>query len=179
MGFAVFLLILVALAFVVAIGMYNSLIALRNRCDNAWSQVDVQLRRRFDLIPNLVETVKGYAGHEKQIFEDVAKFRNAAIGAGNPRDAAVAEMGLSGALKNLFAVAEAYPALKANTNFLQLQQEEIQLARRYYNGAVRNYNVLVEGFPSNLVASAFGHAKADYFEIEDPADRTVPRVSFS
>jgi len=167
------------------VGVYNGLVRGKNLVAEAWSGIDVQLKRRHDLIPNLVETVKGYASHEKQIFEDVAKFRNAAIGAGNPRDAAVAEMGLSGALKNLFAVAEAYPDLKANTNFLQLQQElgntenEIQSARRYYNGAAREMNVRVESFPSNIVAGMFHFAKAEYFEMENPAERAVPEVKFS
>lgn len=167
------------------VGVYNGLVRGKNLVAEAWSGIDVQLKRRHDLIPNLVETVKGYASHEKQIFEDVAKFRNAAIGAGNPRDAAVAEMGLSGALKNLFAVAEAYPDLKANTNFLQLQQElgntenEIQSARRYYNGAAREMNVRVESFPSNIVAGMFHFAKVEYFEMENPAERAVPEVKFS
>ncbi len=167
------------------VGVYNGLVRGKNLVAEAWSGIDVQLKRRHDLIPNLVETVKGYASHEKQIFEDVAKFRNAAIGAGNPRDAAAAEMGLSGALKNLFAVAEAYPDLKANTNFLQLQQElgntenEIQSARRYYNGAAREMNVRVESFPSNIVAGMFHFAKVEYFEMENPAERAVPEVKFS
>ena len=167
------------------VGVYNGLVRGKNLVAEAWSGIDVQLKRRHDLIPNLVETVKGYASHEKQIFEDVAKFRNAAIGAGNPRDAAAAEMGLSGALKNLFAVAEAYPDLKANTNFLQLQQElgntenEIQCARRYYNGAAREMNVRVESFPSNIVAGMFHFAKVEYFEMENPAERAVPEVKFS
>jgi len=167
------------------VGTYNGLVRGKNLVAEAWSGIDVQLKRRHDLIPNLVETVKGYASHEKQIFEDVAKFRNAAIGAGNPRDAAVAEMGLSGALKNLFAVAEAYPDLKANTNFLQLQQElgntenEIQSARRYYNGAAREMNIRVESFPSNIVAGMCHFSKAEYFEMENPAERAVPEVKFS
>ena len=167
------------------VGVYNGLVRGKNLVAEAWSGIDVQLKRRHDLIPNLVETVKGYASHEKQIFEDVAKFRNAAIGAGNPRDAAVAEMGLSGALKNLFAVAEAYPDLKANTNFLQLQQElgntenEIQSARRYYNGAAREMNIRVESFPSNIVAGMCHFSKAEYFEMENPAERAVPEVKFS
>ena len=167
------------------VGVYNGLVRGKNLVAEAWSGIDVQLKRRHDLIPNLVETVKGYASHEKQIFEDVAKFRNAAIGAGNPRDAAAAEMGLSGALKNLFAVVEAYPDLKANTNFLQLQQElgntenEIQSARRYYNGAAREMNVRVESFPSNIVAGMFHFAKVEYFEMENPAERAVPEVKFS
>jgi LemA protein len=167
------------------ISQYNRPIRMKEAVDAQWAQVENQLKRRYDLIPNLVETVKGYAGHEKQIFEDVAKFRNAAIGAGNPRDAAVAEMGLSGALKNLFAVAEAYPDLKANTNFLQLQQElgntenEIQSARRYYNGAAREMNIRVESFPSNIVAGMCHFSKAEYFEMENPAERAVPEVKFS
>ena len=167
------------------VGVYNGLVRGKNLVAEAWSGIDVQLKRRHDLIPNLVETVKGYASHEKQIFEDVAKFRNAAIGAGNPRDAAAAEMGLSGALKNLFAVAEAYPDLKAITNFRQLQQElgntenEIQSARRYYNGAAREMNVRVESFPSNIVAGMFHFAKVEYFEMENPAERAVPEVKFS
>ncbi|MCJ7644765.1 MAG: LemA family protein, partial [Candidatus Aminicenantes bacterium] len=123
MGFAAFLLIIIVLAALIAVGMYNSLITLRNRCDNAWSQVDVQLRRRFDLIPNLVETVKGYAKHESGVFERVTQARTQAMGAATPKEAGQAENVLSGALKSLFAVVENYPDLKANQNFLMLQEE--------------------------------------------------------
>lgn len=165
-------------------GTYNRLVRGRNLVEEAWSGIDVQLKRRHDLIPNLVETVKGYATHEKQIFEDVARMRSASISASGVAEKATAENGLTGALRQLFAVAEAYPDLKANQNFLQLQENlntvesELQMARRYYNGAVRNQNILVESFPSNLVANMFAFQKAAFFEIEDATERAVPKVQF-
>jgi LemA protein len=165
-------------------GTYNRLVRGRNLVEEAWSGIDVQLKRRHDLIPNLVETVKGYAAHEKQIFEDVARMRSASISASGVAEKAAAENGLTGALRQLFAVAEAYPDLKANQNFLQLQENlnavesELQMARRYYNGAVRNQNILVESFPSNLVANMFAFQKAQFFEIEDAKERAVPKVQF-
>jgi LemA protein len=166
--------------------IYNSLVRSRQMSEEAWSGIDVQLKRRSDLIPNLVDTVKGYATHERGVLEEVTKLRNEAR-ATPPDDVAARakiEGALSLALGRLLAVAEAYPDLKASTNFLELQRElsnlesEIQMARRYYNGAVRNLNTMVESFPSNLVANQFGFSKREYFEIEEPGDRAVPKVSF-
>ncbi len=178
-----------AVLLVILIGVivvYNGLIRLRNQMENAWSQIDVQLKRRHDLIPNLVETVKGYASHEKETLDAVITARNHAQGAvGKGVGAqAKAEGVLGGALTGLLAVAEAYPDLKANQNFLDLANElsqienEIQMARRYFNGTVRNLNIMIEAFPSNLVAGQFGFVKAEFFEIEDPGDRKVPDVKF-
>jgi LemA protein len=154
--------------------------------DEAWSGIDVQLKRRADLIPNLIETVKGYAAHEKDTLEKVVELRNRAqaVPAGDVAGRAQAEGLLSQALGRIFALAEAYPDLKANQNFAELQEtletleNEIQMSRRYYNGAARDLNVKVESFPSNLVASLFKFLKAPYFEIENPADRAVPTVKF-
>jgi len=150
---------------------YNSFITLVNRAKEAWSDIDVQLKRRYDLIPNLVNTVKGYATHEREAFENVTKARAAAIGAQTPHDRGQAENMLSGALKSLFAVAEAYPDLKANTNFMELQRElsdtenKIQAARRFYNTNVRDLNTKIEVFPSNIVANLFKFAKLEFFEL--------------
>lgn len=174
-----------AVAFYV-VTLYNRLVKNRQMTEEGWSGIDVQLKRRADLIPNLVDTVKGYAGHERELLERVTSLR-AQIG--NVPEGNVAERGkleglLSGAIGRLLAVAENYPDLKANVNFLKLQEtlgeveSEIQMSRRYYNGAVRNLNVMVESFPSNLVAGQFGFAKREYFEIGDEADRAVPEVSF-
>ncbi|MCA9387968.1 MAG: LemA family protein, partial [Candidatus Andersenbacteria bacterium] len=159
-----------------------------NRTQEAWSDIDVQLKRRYDLIPNLVNAVKGYASHEKEVFENVTKARNMAVQAeqaGDVAGAARAENMLSGALKSLFAVAEAYPDLKANQNFLDLQaqltdtENKIQAARRFYNGNVRDFNTKQEVFPANLVAGMFGFEAAEFFEVEDEAQRAVPEVDFS
>src|SRR5437588_7701781 len=153
--------ILVIIAFVL-IGMYNSLVQLRVRTDTAWSDIDVQLKRRHDLIPNLVETVKGYAAHEKSTFENVTKFRSQAMQATTPGDKAIAENQLSGALKSLFAVAENYPELKASQEFTQLQnslsqtEDTIQNSRRYYNAVVRDLNTKIQSFPTNFIAGMFG-----------------------
>jgi LemA protein len=183
---------LIILAIVVAAGLYvmvtyNGLVRVRQMVQEAWSGIDVQLKRRADLIPNLVETVKGYAKHETETLETVTEMRTRAqaVPAGDIAGRAVAEGMLSQALGRLMAVAEAYPDLKANENFLDLQQSldklegEIQMARRYYNGSARELNVKVESFPSNLVANTFGFTKADYFELENPADRERPDVKFS
>ncbi len=184
MGFAAFLLIVIAVAFVVAIGMYNSLITLRNRCDNAWSQVDVQLRRRFDLIPNLVETVKGYAKHESGVFERVTQARTQAMGAATPKEAGQAENVLSGALKSLFAVVENYPELKANQNFLMLQEElagtesKIAYARQFYNDVVMKFNMKQQVFPSNIIANMFQFKEKEYFEIGEAEAKGPVKVSF-
>ncbi len=177
--------IIIAVAVILGwlIGVYNGLIRLRNRTDEAWSDIDVQLRRRYDLIPNLVETVKGYAQHERELFEKVTEARTAAIGAQTVEEHGKAENMLTGALKSLFAVAENYPDLKANQNFLELQQElsdtenKVQAARRFYNGNVRDFNIKVQKFPNNLVASTLGFKKRDFFEIEG-AEREPVKVSF-
>jgi LemA protein len=179
----VFLVILVVIA-VVLIGMYNSLVQLRVRCDSAWSDIDVQLKRRHDLIPNLVETAKGYAAHEKGTFENIAKFRSQAMQATTPADKAVAENQLTGALKSLFAVAENYPELKASEQFTQLQQalsqteDAIQNSRRYYNAVVRDLNTKIQVFPSNIIANMFNFKPREFFEVSAPAEREAPKVSF-
>jgi LemA protein len=180
-GGALLLLAIVVVGAVIAI--YNRLVTLRNRVENAWAQIDVQLRRRYDLIPNLVETVKGYAGHESSVFEKVTEARSAAINAQGVVEQGQAENMLSGALKSLFAVAEAYPDLKANQNFLQLQDEltntesKIAYARQFYNDSVMSLNTAIQSFPSNLIAGTFGFAQRDYFEIEAAAAEP-PKVSF-
>jgi LemA protein len=184
MGFALVLLIIIAAVALMAVGMYNSLITLRNRCDNAWSQVDVQLRRRFDLIPNLVETVKGYAKHESGVFERVTQARTQAMGAATPKEAGQAENVLAGALKSLFAVVEAYPDLKANQNFLMLQEElagtesKIAYARQFYNDVVMKFNMKQQVFPSNIIANMFSFKEKEYFEIGDEAAKGPVKVSF-
>lgn len=163
---------------------YNSLIRRRNQVKEAWSDIDVQLKRRYDLIPNIVETVKGYARHESAAFENVTKARSAAMGAQTPAEHGKTENMLTGALKSLFAVAEAYPDLKANTNFLELQRElsdtenKIQAARRFYNGNVRDFNTAIESVPTNFVAGAFGFKAAEYFELEEEAAKNAPKVAF-
>ncbi|SHE46287.1 LemA protein [Devosia limi DSM 17137] len=177
----------IAIAAVYAVSIYNSLVKNRQMVEEGWSGIDVQLKRRTDLIPNLMETVKGYMAHERETLESVTNARTAAQSAqnGTPEQRAQAEGALSSALGRLFAVAEAYPDLKANTTFLEFQaalqtvEDEIQMARRYYNGAVRNLNVTVESFPSNLVANGFKFEKAEYFELENEADRAVPSVKFN
>ena len=168
---------------VLLIGMYNSLVQLRVRADNAWSDIDVQLKRRHDLIPNLVETVKGYAAHEKGTFENIAKFRSQAMQATTPGDKAMAENQLSGALKSLFAVAENYPELKASEEFTQLQgslnqtEDTIQNARRYYNAVVRDLNTKIQSFPTNIIAGMFGFQQRQFFE-GAAADREPVAVKF-
>jgi len=182
----VLVLILIAVAGYV-IGAYNGLVRARQMVQEAWSGIDVQLKRRADLIPNLVETVKGYASHEKVALERVTEMRARAqnVPAGDIQGRAAAEGMLTQALGRLLAVAEAYPDLKASQNFADLQralettEREIQMARRYYNGSVRELNTKVESFPSNLVAGQFGFAKADYFELENPSDRQLPEVRFA
>jgi LemA protein len=184
MGAVVVLLIIIAAFVVIAIGIYNSLITLRNRCDNAWSQVDVQLRRRYDLIPNLVETVKGYAKHESGVFERVTQARAAAVNAQTVKDQSQAENVLTGALKSLFAVAENYPDLKANQNFLMLQEElagtegKVAYARQFYNDTVMKFNMRQQVFPSNIIAGMFGFKPRDYFQIEEAVARGPVKVSF-
>jgi LemA protein len=164
-------------------GMYNRLLRLRVRADSAWSDIDVQLERRHDLIPNLVETVKGYAPHEKTTFENIAKYRSQAIEATTPADRAQAENQLTGALKSLLAVAEGYPELKANPQFRELQtslnqtEDGIQNARRYYNTVVRDMNTRIQSLPTNIVAGTFGFAQRQFFEIAG-ADREPVAVKF-
>lgn len=163
------------------IGIYNALIRRRNRAGEAWSDIEVQLKRRYDLIPNVVETVKGYMGHEREVFEKVTQARTQAMGAQTAQDHAQAENVLTNTLKTLFAVAENYPDLKANANFLDLQREladtenKIQAARRFYNGNVRDLNTLIESFPSNIVAGMFGFKQKEFFDLDDnsPAQETV------
>jgi LemA protein len=173
--------IVIAAAFVV---IYNRLVTLRNRVDNSWSQIDVQLKRRYDLIPNLVESVKGYAAHETSVFEKVTQARADAISAGSVGDQSQAENQLTDALKSLFAVAEAYPDLKANQNFLKLQDEltdtegKIAYARQFYNDSVMTYNTATQTFPNNAVAGMFGFKDRDYFEIETETEAAPVRVEF-
>jgi LemA protein len=166
------------------VGIYNGMVRGRNRVDEAWSGIDVQLKRRHDLIPNLVEAVKGYAAHEAGVFEAVTQARAAAMGAQGPAESARAEGALTGALGRLFAVAEAYPQLRASENFQQLQAEltntedQISGARRIYNGNVQDYNTRIQTFPGAVFAGMFGFTKREFFEIESASDREVPTVSF-
>ncbi|PYX74508.1 MAG: hypothetical protein DMG72_09835 [Acidobacteria bacterium] len=177
------ILFVLVLVLVFVIGMYNSLVQLRVRADSAWSDIDVQLKRRHDLIPNLVETVKGYAAHEKGTFENIAKFRSQAMQATTPADKAVAENQLTGALKSLFAVAENYPELKASEEFTQLQsslsqtEDAIQNSRRYYNAVVRDLNTKIQSFPTNILAGMFGFQLRQFFEVAE-ADREPVAVKF-
>lgn len=171
------------LLFLYITSVYNRLVKNKNLAEEGWSGIDVQLKKRYDLIPSLVNTVKGYASHEKETLENVIKWRNQGVAANTVKDQEQAEMGLSAVLGRLIALSENYPDLKANTNFQDLQQQlseienAIQLSRRYYNGVVRDPNILVESFPSNLVASSFGFGKRDYFEM-DTAQREAPEVKF-
>jgi LemA protein len=186
-GFTIFLLILLAvIVFLILymIGIYNGLISLRNQVKNAWSQIDVQLKRRHDLIPNLVETAKVYMQHERQTLEAVTAARSAAAGAKTIEDIGRAEGALTGALSRFMAVAEQYPDLKANQNFLALQEElsstenRIAFSRQAYNDAVLMLNNKVEMFPSNIIAGSFSFKKEYFFEIEDAAEKAVPKVGF-
>jgi len=184
---AVVIWVVLAVVAVLALGLiavYNGLVQKRIRCQEAWSQIDVQLKRRYDLIPNLVETVKGYAAHEKDTLERVIQARNQALSAQGVGERAQAENVLTGALRQLFALAESYPNLKANENFAQLQEEltstenRIAFARQHYNDSVAVYNTAREKFPSNLVAGAFGFQAREYFQLEEPAAREAPKVKF-
>ena len=185
MSSTVLVLGLVGLLIVFVIFIYNKLVRLRNLVEEGWSGIDVQLKRRATLIPNLVETVKGYMGHERDLLTKVTELRAQSMKAQEVGEKARVEGLLSRSLANVFAVAEGYPDLKANQNFLDLQQklseieDQIQLARRYYNGTVRNLNIQVESFPSNIVARYFNFTQAEFFEIEDEAERAVPKVAFS
>ena len=180
--------LLVAAAVVLyAIIIFNSLVRTRQMANEAWSGIDVQLKRRSELVPNLVESVKGYTTHERSVLEEVTRLRNAAreVPSGDVTSRAQAERALTAAIGKLVALAENYPDLKASANFLELQRElsqiedELQMARRYYNGTVRNQNVLVQSFPANLIAGAFGFAPRDYFELSNAAERDVPQVALS
>lgn len=178
------IIVLVILIVVYIIGIFNSLITLKNRSDEAWSDIDVQLKRRYSLIPNLVETVKGYAKHEKKVFTDVTEARASAISAKGVKGQQEAENMLTGALKSIFAVAESYPELKTSENFGKLQDElsdtenKIEAARRFYNANVRDLNIKIEMLPSNIVANMFKIIKKELFEIEDVTEREIPEVNF-
>ena len=183
------IIIIVVLVLLAAVALiYNGLVRTKIRTDEAWSDISVQLKRRYDLIPNLVNTVKGYASHEKTVFEDVTKARAAALGAKTVGDAAKADNQFQTALKSLFAVAEAYPALRASENFQQLQEEvtdtedKIQAARRFYNGAARDLNIKIQSFPTNLIAGAMGFKVREFFEVADSQQAAVAepvKVDFS
>ncbi len=166
------------------IGIFNALVKIKNRAKEAWADIDVQLKRRYNLIPNLMETVKGYASHEKEVFEKVTQARAQAMGAQNVEEKAKAENMLSNTLKSLFAVSENYPDLKASQNFLELQRElrdtedKVQAARRFYNSNVRDLNIKRESFPSSIVAKIFNFQKMDLFELQEAEQREVPKVSF-
>ena len=174
----------VVLILIILIGMYSSLVRLKVTTDNAWADIDVQLKRRYDLIPNLVETVKGYAGHEKGTLEAVINARNRAMSATSPADKAQAENMLSGTLKSLFALSEAYPQLRAIESFTSLQntltqiEDTVQNARRYYNAVVRDLNTKIQQFPTNIFAGMLGFKPREFFEVTATAEREAPKVSF-
>ena len=181
------LIVVIILAIIVIwfIAAFNGFVTLRNRTKEAWADIEVQLKRRYDLIPNLVSTVKGYAAHESEAFEKVSAARSQAMQAGTPAQKGEAENALSGTLKSLFAISEAYPELKANTNFLELQRElsdtenKIQAARRFYNGEVRDLNIKIQRFPSNIIAGMFGFQKMDFFDLGDDKAAAEPvKVQF-
>jgi LemA protein len=175
---------ILVLLIIVAIGMYNALVRLKVQCDDAWADIDVQLKRRYDLIPNLVETVKGYAAHERGTLDAVISARGRAMNATGPADKAVAENMLSGALKSLFALSEAYPQLRAIESFTSLQnslsqiEDTVQNARRYYNAVVRDLNTKILQFPTNIIAGMLGFKQREFFEISSAAEREAPKVSF-
>jgi LemA protein len=176
--------VLVLLVFLL-VGLYNSLVRLNVQCDNAWADIDVQLKRRYDLVPNLVESVKGYAAHEKGTLEAVINARNRAMNATGPADKAQAENVLSGALKSLFALAEAYPQLRAVESFTSLQnslseiEDTVQNARRYYNAVVRDLNIKIQQFPTNMFAGMLGFRTREFFELTAAAEREAPKVTFN
>ncbi|MBI5848985.1 MAG: LemA family protein [Nitrospirae bacterium] len=186
-GLVLMLFLVIAVLVVVAVVViYNRLVRLRTTVKSSWSDIDVNLKKRYDLVPNLVETVKGYAGHEKSVFENVALARSAAMKASSTADKAKSENMFTETLKSLFAVAEAYPQLRANENFMQLQQQlkeledNIESARRYYNAVVRDYNIMTETFPSNVIAGQFRFEKSEFFELEEAGvERKPTKVSFS
>ena len=180
----ILILILIVLLVIAFIAIYNRLVVKRMRVNNGWAQIDVQLKRRYDLIPNLVETVKGYAKHEKGVFEKVAELRSRAMGAKGPKEAADANNMLTSTLKTLFAVAENYPQLKANENFLKLQEEltatenKISFARQFYNDVVMDYNATKQKFPQSIIASMFNFKPREFFEAPEEEKKTVPKVKF-
>lgn len=187
MSITLIILVIFAVIVVWLILTYNRFVTLRNRAKEAWADIDVQLKRRYDLIPNLVETVKGYAAHERGVFEKVTEARTRAMAAeqaGDTKKIGEAENFLSSTLKTLFAVAENYPILQASTNFLELQrdlrdtEDKIQAARRFYNGNVRDLNIAIESFPANTIASMFGFGKIEFFEIGEAAEKETPKVKF-
>jgi LemA protein len=186
MSFSIILIIVLALIALWVVFAFNRFVRLINRAKEAWADIDVQLKRRYDLIPNLVNTVKGYATHESSAFENVTKARSAAMGAQTPEEKGKAENMLTGALKSIFAIAEAYPDLKANQNFMELQRElsdtenKIQAARRFYNGNVRDLNIGIESFPSNVIAGVFKFSKMEFFELDEAegAAREPVKVQF-
>lgn len=183
--FFIILLVIVIGCGIYLIIAYNQLVKTSNIVKEAWSGIDVQLKQRYDLIPNLIKIVKGYMGHEKQLLEDIATIRSNAINTNNIKDQGAKESILGQQLNSLFIIAEDYPELKANENFLDLQQslseieELLQHARRYYNGAVRNNNIAIESFPSNIVAGLFGFKQAEFFEIDDPQEKEVTKADYS
>lgn len=174
----------VAVGLLYFVSVYNNLVRKRSMMEEGWSGIDVQLKKRYDLIPNLIETVKGYASHEKETLNQVVEARNSALKAEGVQAQKIAEKQLNSALANIFALSEAYPDLKANTNFIQLQEElsavesDIEKARRYYNATVRENNIMIESFPSNLVANMGNFDMAEFFEIEDSGERVNPQVKF-
>jgi LemA protein len=182
MGWVILGIVVVLVLWLVA--MYNGLVKLKVQCDNAWADIDVQLKRRYDLIPNLVETVKGYAGHEKGTLEAVVAARNQAMSATSPGDKAQAENILAGTLKSLFALSEAYPQLRAVESFTSLQntlsqiEDTVQNARRYYNAVVRDLNTKIQQFPTNIFANSLGFKQREFFEVSAAAEREAPKVSF-
>jgi len=183
MGFIIFLIVLVVIVFWV-IGMYNGLVRLRNQVKNAWSQIDVQLKRRHDLIPNLVETARGYMKHERETLESITNARSHAVEASGVANQAKAEGELSDALSRFMLVVENYPDLKASQNFLALQEElsstenKVGFARQFYNDQVQSFNTRIESFPTNIMAGMFNFKQAEFFEIETPAEREAPKVQF-
>ncbi|MFA6159793.1 MAG: LemA family protein [Parcubacteria group bacterium] len=183
MGIGIILLGIVVVVAIAIIAMYNGLITLKNRVDEAWSDISVQLKRRYDLIPNLISTVKGYAAHEKEVFEKVTQARTQAMNAGTTQEKAEAENMLSGTLKSLFAVSENYPELKANQNFLELQREltdtedKIMASRRFYNGNVRDFNTKLQVFPTNMIAGMLKFSAREFFEMDEKEKENV-KVEF-
>jgi LemA protein len=181
----ILILIIVVVVVLAAIGLYNTLVRLRRRCDNAWAQIDVQLNRRYDLIPNLIETAKGYLKHEREVLENVTKARQQAIDASGIQGQAQAENFLTSTLRSLFAVVENYPQLKANENMIALHEElvstenKIAFARQHYNDSVMTYNAKTEIVPTNIIASMFGFKTREFFEIEEPERREAPKADFS
>lgn len=180
----IIVLVIIAIVVLFGVGVYNKLVKFRTLVEEAWSGINVQLKKRHDLIPNLMETVRGYATHERETFESVTKARTNAIQAQDVKTQEAAENQLSGALMRLMAISERYPELKANQNFMHLQQQlgiietDIEKSRRYYNGAVRQKNIAIDTFPSNLVANMFNFSKSPFFELESEAERAVPQIKF-